>query len=251
MTCPSKVKRPALAMLVLTAALPAAAETTVSLNLEYAEGKYGEAEKSTTWTMPLIVKHRAGAWGLKLYVPYVRAAGIAAPGGDRSSPVRQTQEGVGDISATAIYDIYGGAPGQLIVGVGAKAKFAPAAAAKELITTGKNDYSLLLDASLPVGSISLHASFGRTKKGDPEGVDFRDPWFASLVLSHQLSDVAAWGMDYYYRQKLTASDAPVSEAALFAERELGDQSSIQLYVLRGFANASPDLAVGATLSWHF
>lgn len=238
-------------VLLLAAALPAAAETTLSLNLDYAEGKYGEPEKSYTWTMPFIVRHRTGALGLRLYVPYVRATGTAAAGGDRSIFTRQTQEGLGDVTTTATYDIYGTPGSGPLVSLGARAKLAPRGDGKDLITTGKNDYSLLLDVGLPTGSVTWYGSVGRTKKGDPEDVDFRDPWFSSLSFSHRFSDATRWGLDYDYRQKLTPQGEPVSEATLFLERRLDSRYSVEGYVVRGFSDASPDLAVGATLSSRF
>ena len=62
----------------------AGARTTVSVNLDYAEGKYGERTKSTSWTMPLIVKQQIGDFGFKVNLPYIRATGTAASGGDAS-----------------------------------------------------------------------------------------------------------------------------------------------------------------------
>jgi hypothetical protein len=245
------VKAGTAAMLLLAAALPAGAETTLSLNLDYAEGKYGEPEKSYAWTMPLIVRHRTGALGLRLYVPYIRATGTAAAGGDRGTFVRQTQEGLGDVVTTVTYDIYGTPGAGPVVSLGAKAKLAPPGETKDLITTGKNDYSLLLDLGLPTGPVTWYGSIGHTKKGDPEDVDFRNPWFSSMGFRHRLSDQTTWGLNYDYRQRLTPFGDPVREATLFFEHRLDSRYKIDVYVLRGYSDASPDLAVGATLSTRF
>lgn len=237
--------------LLLAAALPAAAQTTVSLNLDYAEGKYGEPDKSSSWTMPLIVKHQAGALGLKLNIPYIRATGTAAAGGDRFSPTRQTQEGWGDVTATVAYDIYHDTASGTIIDLAAKAKFATADKAKDLITTGKNDYSLLIDGLRPFGATTVFATLGWTKKGDPDGVAFRNPLFSTLGLSHKLSGQLTLGAVYDYRQKVTAHGDPVSEATLFVERKFDSQYKLQGYLVRGFSDASPDIGAGITVSARF
>lgn len=229
----------------------AVAQTTIGLNIDYAEGKYGETEKSTTWTTPLILKHQAGPLSVKLNIPYVRASGVAAPGGDRVSVANEIQEGWGDIVTSAIYDVYDNPSSGLVIGVGAKAKWATANHSLDLLTTGKNDYSLLVDVLQTVRAVDLFGTLGRTRKGSPPGSHFADPWFATVGISHKLSSRVSWGIFHDFRQKLTPSGAPVSEATLFLETKFGGAYKVQGYLVRGFAAASPDLGIGMTLNIRF
>lgn len=240
-----------LAVLGLAVCTPVAAQTTVSLNVDYAEGKYGDTEKSTSWTIPLIIKQQIGDFGLKLYLPYVRATGTAISGGDRFTLTKQTQEGFGDAVLTLTYDFVGNAASGLVIGVGSKTKLPTADKENDLLTTGKIDQSLLLDVLYPLGESSAFAVVGRTKKGDPDGVDYRDPWFSTLGFSHRLSDAVNLGAMYDYRQKLTASGDPVSEATLFVERKFAERYKLQGYLVRGFSDASPEAGAGLTLSTRF
>lgn len=236
---------------LLCVALPGAAQTTVSLNLDYAEGKYGETTKSRSWTMPLIVKQQFGDFAFKLNMPYVWATGTAASGGDRFSVARQSQEGFGDVVASVTYDLFSHKASGLEVDIGAKAKFATAEKRNDLITTGKNDYSLLAGALAPFGNTTAFATLGWTKKGDPAGVDYRDPWFTSIGFSHRLNQALSVGAMYDFRQKVTAHGDPVSEATLFVERKFSGQYKLQGYLVRGFSHSSPDIGAGATLSFRF
>lgn len=231
--------------------MPLFAQTTVSLNADYAEGKYGESEKSTAWTIPLIIKHQMGDFSIKLNVPYVRATGTAAAGGDRFAPTRQIQEGLGDVVVTTMYELLGNHDSGFMLDIGAKAKFATADKKYDLITTGKNDYSLLADFSQSIGAFTGLLTIGKTKKGDPEGINYRDPWFSTVGLVYKASDSSSFGSLYDYRQKLTAHGAPVSEAMFFWEQKLSSQYRFQAYVVRGFSDASPDIGVGATFSARF
>ena len=237
--------------MLLAISLPVFAQTTVSLNVDYAEGKYGDVDKSSTWTMPLIIKHQVGDFAIKLNMPYVRATGTAVAGGDRFSTSRQIQEGFGDVVLSSTYGVVTDLPSGFVVDVGAKAKFATADRANDLITTGKNDYSVWLDTLLPIGGFNAQVALGWTKRGDPDGINYRNPWFSALGLSYKISERMNIGAFYDYRQKVTAGGDPVSEGMIFAEHKFGDGYRLQAYLVRGFSDASPDLGVGATFSIRF
>lgn len=230
--------------------MPSFAQTSISLNMDYVEGRYGETEKSTTWTMPFIIKHQIDPFSLKLYLPYVRASGLAASGGDRFSTTRQQQEGLGDIVATLGFTLYENDEGRRF-DIGAKAKLATADKRNDLITTGKNDYTIFVDGVQPVGNLLAYGNVGWIKKGDPEGIDYRDPWFSTLGLSYRFASNFTVGLLHDYRQKVTPRGAPVSESTLYVEQKFERQFKLQLYVLAGHSTASPDRGAGATIIWLF
>ncbi|MDO8958576.1 MAG: hypothetical protein Q7U85_02460 [Rhodocyclaceae bacterium] len=244
-----------LATALLLAAVPAIAfaqaKTTASVGLDYSEGKYGEAETSRTWSMPVSIKHETGPVTLKLSVPYVRSSGVAAAGGDRRATTSQTQSGMGDLTASAFYNVYSDAKTKSGVDLGVKAKFATADNAKTLLTTGENDYSLQADLFRGFGDTTLFGSLGWTKKGDTAATDFRNPFYGSIGFSNKLSEANSWGATYDYRQKVTANGDPVSELSLFAVHKYSKAAKVQGYVVTGFSDASPDLGVGATFSFSF
>jgi hypothetical protein len=229
----------------------AQAKLTVSTGLDYAEGKYGDPEKSTSWTVPVIVKAEAGPWTMKLNIPYVRSTGTAAAGGDRDLLVKQTQSGLGDVVASATYSVMHDSASGLGLDVGAKIKFVTADKSKELLTTGKSDASLQAELYRTLGDTTLLGSLGWTQKGDPSGVNYRDPWYGSVGFSNRLSDVTTWGLSYDYRQRLTPRGDPISEATLFVMRKLTPQVKLQGYLVGGFSEASPDLGLGALLGYGF
>lgn len=230
--------------------IPTPAQTSVSLTMDYVEGNYGETEKSTAWTMPLIVKHQIGPVGVKLNIPYVRATGVAASGGDRLSSNRQVQEGLGDVVAMLTYDLYENIDDQAI-DVGAKLKIPAGNKDNDLITTGKRDYSVFADVYQPIGNALAFGTVGWTKKGDRDGVDYRDPWYATLGLSYRLRHGFTVGIFHDYRQRVTTHGSHVSETTVYVEHKISQQFKLQAYVLVGFSNASPDRGAGATVMWSF
>ncbi len=238
--------------LVLVPALAMAqSRTSVGVGLDYAEGDYGESQTSTTWQVPVTVRHETGPLMLKLNLPYVRSSGVAAAGGDRRSATDETQSGLGDITASAMYNVLYDKSAGFGVDAGGKIKFATADDSKELLTTGENDYSLQLDAFKAIADTTLFGTLGWTKKGDPAGVDFRNPWFASVGFSNKLSDANSWGASYDYRQKLTSGGDPISEAMLFVAHRYSKEWRMQAYALAGFSDASPDFGLGAFVGYDF
>ncbi len=227
------------------------AQTSVSLNLDYAEGRYGESERSVTWTMPLIIKRYGPDFGVKLYLPYVRATGRTAAGGDRFSPTRQSQEGFGDPVITVAGALIGDRDADLLVDLAGKVKLPTTDRRLDLITTGEIDYSLQADIVSHRGKYSVFATFGHTQKGNPPGVTYRDPWYYSLGLERSVGERLSAGVSYDYRTRLGKGGANVSEAMLYVEHDYSREFKWQAYLVRGFADASPDLGAGATLTFRF
>ena len=80
--------------------------TTVSVGVDYSEGKYGEPDKSKTTTVPLVIKHETGPFTIKANIPWVSATGTRAAGGDRGTLTKQTESGLGDVTLSGFYTAY-------------------------------------------------------------------------------------------------------------------------------------------------
>lgn len=229
----------------------AESSTTVGVGFDYSEGDYGESSTSRTWQVPVTIKHETEALTLKLNMPYVRSSGVAAAGGDRFSSTKDTQSGFGDVTATGMYNAYYNSASRFGIDVGGKIKFATADDDNTLLTTGENDYSVQTDLFKGFGDTTLFGTLGWTRKGDPSGIDYRNPWYFTLGFSNKLSDANSWGASYDFRQKLTSSGDPVSEAMLFFTHRYSKEWRVQAYAVTGFSDASPDLGAGVSIAYGF
>jgi len=97
----------------------------------------------------------------------------------------------------------------------------------------------------------LFGSLGWRKMGDPDDSDFRDPWFASAGAAYGLNAATQLGVVYETRQSVLDEGATLSELTLFASYKLAPSYTLQGYVIKGFADGSPDWGGGAVLSRHF
>lgn len=222
--------------------------TTASFGVDYSEGKYGDTNKSTTSTASLILKHETGPFTFRANIPWVRASGTRAAGGDRGTLTKQTESGLGDITLGAFYNAYNNNVGMFGFDIGAKVKLPTADDSKSLLTTGETDYSVQTDIYKSYGATTVFSTLGWTKKGDPDFVNFRNPWYGSVGVSHKLSASTAFGVAYDYRQKVTSNGDSVSEASLFMTHKLNQQVKLQAYLVGGFSDASPDFGGGVVIS---
>lgn len=219
----------------------------ISLSADYAAGFYGDTEKSQERSLNTSIRHEQEPFAFKVNIPLIQSEGVAAAGGDRNIFTRQTQSGLGDITTTV--SLFSVAPGSgFRSAIGVKLKLATADKKKELLTTGKTDLSVFVDASRPFGSWEPYLTLGATQKGDPDGIDYRNPLYGSTGWSHHLAEHLSWGVAYDYRQKLTSFGSPVSEASLFVELRLPGDLRLETYWLTGFSDASPDSGGGLLIS---
>lgn len=226
-----------------------AGTTSLSLGADYTSGDYGSGEATRTWTVPVSLKHESGPWIFRASVPYVRVEGGFSRDSQGQAVEREVQSGIGDTVLAAFYNVLDSR--RLAVDIGAKAKLATADSAKDLITTGENDYSLQVDLFRTMASTSLFASLGYTVKGDSAAVRYRNPLYGALGMTVPLARRQSLGLAWDYREKSIDGGAEISELTLFFSRKLDANDRLQLYAVHGLADGSPDFGGGAVLTRSF
>ncbi|HET6718413.1 MAG TPA: transporter [Rhodocyclaceae bacterium] len=246
--------RPSILLFTLLTLAPlgaaqAAGTTSVSVGLDVASGDYGTNETTDTYTAPVAVKHENGPWTLRASLPLVHVEGSfsrdqgrrTGAGGDRS------ETGIGDLTVAAHYTLIDN-PGGYSLDLGGKAKIATADEDKTLITSGENDYSVQVDVFRSLPEIAFFATLGYTVKGEPAGLDYRNPFYGAVGLSLPLATGRSVGAAWDYRQKVISSGDPVSEVSAFYSQRVDPHNKMQLYVVRGFADGSPEFGGGVVLT---
>jgi hypothetical protein len=127
---------------------------------------------------------------------------------------------------------------------------APTADEDKGLGTGETDYAAQVDLARVLGKTTLFGTLGQKFFGDPEGLDFRDPVYASVGVSQKLTE-SSIGVAYDWREKATASGDAISEATLFYVLKLSPVWKTQIYLVKGFSDASPDWGAGIVQSYRF
>ena len=247
--------------LVATASSIALAQdsrTTLSVGADYSAGKFGQTQNTDLLYIPVTAKHEAGRWTFKAVVPYIHITGpgnvvgspdniVILPGG--AAAIR-TENGLGDVVASAFYNVLNESSAPLGLDLGAKIKFGTADASRGL-GTGKTDYALQADLFKPVGALTAFGSLGYRWYGDPAGTDLKNAFYGAIGASYKVSQPTTVGLAYDARGRISQGGGAVSELTVFATRAFSPAWKLQIYGVKGFADGSPDAAGGAVLSYSF
>jgi hypothetical protein len=223
---------------------------SVSSGLDYSVGGYGETQDTETWFLPLNLKYQSGRYTLKLGVSYIWMTGpqSVTPDGDPlpDGGVVTTVQGLGDVTASLFVNVLEEDTAGFDLDLAGKIKFGTADESKAL-GTGENDYGLQASFFKSFGAWGPYLDLGYRWKGDPAGEDYNNVWYGSVGTGYRLNKTWSGGADYSWRDKLTATSSPVSEASLYANYKLNDHSRLVLYGVAGFSDASPDWGLGFTV----
>lgn len=228
--------------------LPAlAGELTVTTGLDYSSGKYGTNETSETWYLPIAAKYETGPVTLKLTIPYLRITNaVVDQDGVPVSNCGGTETGMGDITASAGYALLDGSQGGWLLDAVGKVKLPTAESS--CLGNNKTDYALQFDVAKSFGSITGFGTLGWKDMGNS---DFRNPVYASLGVATKIAPATTIGAAYDWRQKLTSSGDPISEASIFLSQKLGNEWKLQVYAVKGFSDNSPDHGGGVMVSYTY
>lgn len=250
------------AALVL-AAVPgiAAAEAprfSLGAGAEYTTGDYGGDESVDEFYLPVTATLDFERVALQLTVPFlsVRAPELTTITGPDGQPVvgvgpRVTESGLGDVLASVtVFDVLTAADGDFALDLTGKVKFGTADEDKGL-GTGEQDYSLQADVFRFFATATLMGTVGYAFRGDPQGYDLDDTFFASLGASYAVTDRARVGAFFDYRDASVPDTDTIQELSAWMSTRVGARGRAQFYLLAGFGDSSPDWGGGLSFSASF
>jgi hypothetical protein len=242
-----------LALLASTVSAAQAEGLTLGGGVDYTSGKYTDTETTHILYLPFYGRYETERWTFKATVPYIHieGPGTVVGGGEVVTvpgSARRTDSGLGDIVASAFYNLLHESYSFVGLDVGMKVKFGTA---DESIGTGENDYALQADFFKPLGANTVFGSLAYRWYGDPPGIELRDVFYGSIGVSHRFSSDTSAGIAYDYRPPIVDGGGPISELTGFVSKRLSPQLKLQPYLVVGFADASPDFGVGAQVSYSY
>lgn len=230
---------------------------TLTSGVDYSSGKYGTNQRTDITSIPVIGKYEIDRLTLKLTVPYVTITGPGnvSPGIGKFKDIqavtkRSTESGLGDIVAGATYNLYGGSASAPAIDITEKIKFGTADENKGL-GTGKTDYSTQVDLYQAYGDFTALASLGYRVYGDTNASPLKNVFYGSLGGTYKVLPSSTVGVVYDYRPAITSNGSAVSEATAFVNYKLTPNWKAQGYLVKGFADGSPDYGIGALVSYIF
>lgn len=252
-------------MLALACSATRAEETgyvTLGVGYESSSGKYGSASTTDIATVPVSAVYETGPWSLKLIVPYLQVTGdgtVIASGRYKGNhgtvtttttviKTRTTQSGLGDVVTMLTYNLYSGAGFDSGIDMSGRVKFGTASTA---LGTGENDYAVQLYAFHDIGDFSPGILIGYEALGSTAQLPLRNVAYGSVGCGYSFSEQAGAGLEYKYAQKASATVAEQRQLMLYTNFQISGDVYMRGYLLKGYADGSPDTGYGVTLSSTF
>ena len=163
-----------------------------STGLDFSTGDYGDTSSTEIVVVPASLRVRAADWlSLGLALAWVRIDGPGVVLGPDNEPLpgvptlRQTRQGLGDLSASATASLPLGDETAWSVDLTGRVKL-PTASKARGISTGETDLSASIDVTYIVGQWAPFVELGLRVPGDPAGIDLRNSPSASIGFAHVL-----------------------------------------------------------------
>jgi len=230
---------------------------SLATGFDYSTGKYGSANTTDILSIPVVGTYETGLWVFELTVPYVRISGVGgvlANGMRVKSPMATrttrsvTQSGLGDVVASATYNIYSASEEDFWADLTGRIKFGTA---DTNLGTGQNDYAAQVNVYQRFDRFTAMGALGYEVLGSPAGVDMNNVAYGILGGSYQITDQTGGGVEMMMVQKPSAIGAEQRELTAYVSHNLDESLKIRGYVLKGFADGSPDSGFGVLISSEF
>ncbi len=240
---------------ILSISLSAFGDDTFSVatGFDYSSGKYGNATSTDILYIPVTGKYESDKLTLKLTIPYIR---IASNGGvlrgigriKTSGATKTTHAGLGDISASADYNVYYDdafsldMSGTVTLGT---------ADVQSGLGTGQNDYAAELDGYYSIDTTTFFATAGYKIYGAPAGVSLSKAPYGTIGVSQKLSDQTSAGVMLDIAKSPSTSAAGQQEVTVYISQKITSSIKLQADVMKGFSNGSADFGGGVTMTASF
>jgi hypothetical protein len=248
------------ALCAAQAAWSAEGEVSLGSGINYSAGDYGGSSSTRILSIPFTARYDREPWILKLTVPYLHISGSSAvvPGFGRidrsnrrgSGSSESSAAGIGDSTISATYGAYYSAASRSGIDLTGKLKLATGDQNRGL-GTGGNDVSFQVDGYKAIDRTTLFGGVGYTIFGSSPFVQLENVLYASLGASYRLEQGDSAGVVLDARQAGTPAPAPQRELTAFWSHPIDRAWKSQAYLLKGFANGSPDWGAGVSVAYAF
>ncbi|MDP1633713.1 MAG: hypothetical protein Q8L69_03400, partial [Gallionellaceae bacterium] len=120
--------------------------------------------------------------------------------------------------------------------------------ASKTLGTGMNDYAAQLYAYHAIGDFTPSLVLGYEVLGSSAEVPLDNVYYATAAGDYRFGELTNGGVEYRYVQQASATAAEQRELSLYISREIGRDIFLRGYLMKGYADGSPDSGFGLMLS---
>ena len=235
-----------------------AGNASLTTGFDYSSGKYGTNDTTDILYIPLTGTYETGPWTLKLTVPYISITGAGNVNKDigrykstATTATRTTESGLGDVVGAATYNVFAGTgTNPWLVDLTGKVKFGTADEVKGL-GTGENDYAVQTDVYKIIDKFTVFGTLGYKVLGSPAGITLDNVFYGSLGGGYKFTQQTSGGLILDMRQKASPTGSEQRELTAYVSHKINKSWKSQGYIVKGFADGSPDWGAGAMVTYGF
>jgi hypothetical protein len=170
-----------------------------------------------------------------------------------------TQKGLGDVLADFTGHLIDSEDTGISVDVTAEIKFATANAHKGL-GTGKRDYSFEANVNKDFEKLALSGTVGYSLLGSPgritvngvqQNLNFNNVYYGLLGSTYKVTEKSKAGLTLHMEQASTLGAPEQKDVTADLSMKLSQATKLDLYLMKGLSNGSPDKGFGGTVKASF
>lgn len=244
--------RLAATILLVLAAAPCHAATTwdLSSGLDYSEGRYGAAQDTRVWSIPLSGRVQMDRLRLEGSMSYLNVTGPGVLVGGSvvgTGTVMTTRSGMGDLNLGAAYLLHADEATLPSIELAGNVKV-PTASLE--LGTGKMDYSLQANINHSFSPrLMLFGSLGYSWLNDYLGYRLEDGITASAGVNYRATNATSIGFSANYREPYYQGLGPQLTLTPYALWSFASQWRVTVYGISGYSAASPRAGGGVRLTF--
>jgi hypothetical protein len=228
---------------------------SMSVGGTYDTGSYGDTIDTDVWSIPVGLKYTKGPLTLSASTSWLRIKGpnnVDSEGNfiGSAAGVSTTHSGIGDLYLSATYNLLDDVAYPVGMDVAGKIKL-PTADEKKFLGSGEIDYGLNVEFYKTIASFTPYWNIGYKWKGDPSGINYNNVWNTTIGADFKVTKDLLIGADYFQQRKVTRFSDDDKEFSIYGNYYLDNSNKVNLYILGGSGNSSPDWGTGATLVHYF
>ncbi|MEY4730628.1 MAG: hypothetical protein RL020_1786 [Pseudomonadota bacterium] len=249
---------------------PASATFSMSVNPEFATGKYGGSSDIEDRYFGLGLRYETKAWTFKTTLPYLQTSSDRAftrvdqgqihcrrsgtectqdPATTTTGVEKKTKSGLGDVGASATYHLPEMSSGLNLDLIG-RGKFNTASASSGM-GSGRNDLSLASGVSYDFKSWEPYSELGYKWRGKSDDPDLLNQAFVVVGAKFFVGNASSLDLSYDFRAKSYADEPAAKSVSLSLASRFDRNWKLEAYYIHGLSEVVADKVIGISTGYRF
>lgn len=231
-------------------------DLSVTIGQEYSEGDFGDVSQTYISATNFSIKYQTEQWVFRASSAWlhVTSPSSVTPDGDfvnTPSAIRKTTvEGQGDLNLSASFTLLD--QEQSIIGLDVMGKVKiPTADEDKFLGTGELDYGLSMDVYQRYEDWVPYVTLGFKWRGDSPQVDYHNVLSGALGTDYYVNTQWRAGISYDWQERSTDFSDNIQEVTADINYLIDDDNKVNMFIFKGYSNASPAWGSGLSLTHYF